>query len=84
MLTEHKHVLKALADALYERETLEADEIDAVIIEVAGADALPERPEPPAPESREKKEGLIIAPEAEEEAQEAAGMSPEGVVPETA
>ena len=43
LLQTHMPVLKALADALVERETLDAVEIDAIINEVGGPDLLPER-----------------------------------------
>ena len=43
LLRTHMPVLKALADALVERETLDAAEIDAIINEVGGPDLLPER-----------------------------------------
>ncbi len=43
LLRTHMPVLKALAEALVERETLAAPEIDVIIREVGGADLLPER-----------------------------------------
>ena len=43
LLRTHLPVLKALADALVERETLDAAEIDAIISEVGGPDLLPDR-----------------------------------------
>jgi len=43
LLRTHMPVLKALADALVERETLDAVEIDAIINAVGGPDLLPER-----------------------------------------
>ena len=43
LLRTHMPVLKALAEALVERETLDATEIDAIINEVGGPDLLPER-----------------------------------------
>ena len=53
MLTKHRAVLDALADALYEKETLEADEIDAIIERVGGPGLITPRtgkedkPKPP-------------------------------------
>ncbi len=43
LLQTHMPVLKALADALVERETLDATEIDAIINEIGGPDLLPDR-----------------------------------------
>ncbi len=43
LLRAQMPVLKALADALVERETLDATEIDAIIKEVGGPNLLPER-----------------------------------------
>lgn len=54
MLVKHENVLRALAEALFERETLESEEIDDIIRKHGGPDILPERPkdvekaEPPA------------------------------------
>ncbi len=78
-------MLKALAQALYERETLEAEEIDAIIIEAAGADILPKRlkthetaiaPEPPEASVEEHK--------SQEHEQTASDISTGDAVPETA
>ena len=48
VMVEHKEILLKMSDVLYERETLEADEIDAIIREVGGDDLLPDEPPPPA------------------------------------
>jgi cell division protease FtsH len=45
LLEKHRPVLDALSDALYERETLDADEIDAIIEQVGGPGLLPPKPE---------------------------------------
>ena len=84
MLSTHEAVLKALADALFERETLDAEEIDAIIVELAGNDVLPERPKPPVPEVKEEDQQHDTATSAKEQVREAKGMSPNGAVPETA
>jgi cell division protease FtsH len=52
MLKTHENILRALGDALFERETLASDEIDAIIRENGGGDFLPARPKP-----REKDPG---------------------------
>ena len=51
LLQAHMPVLKALADALVERETLDAAEIDAIINEVGGPELLPERNHDDAPKN---------------------------------
>jgi cell division protease FtsH len=45
MLVKHRAVLDALAEALYEKETLEADEIDAIIERVGGPGLVTPRPD---------------------------------------
>ena len=49
MLEKHTEVLHALANELFEKETLEAEEIDGIIERVGGMDVLPKRAEQPAP-----------------------------------
>jgi cell division protease FtsH len=43
MLTKHKDILVAIAEALYEKETLEANELDDIIRTHGGEDILPPR-----------------------------------------
>jgi len=43
LLQKHENVLRALAEELFERETLEAAEIDAIIVKEGGKDVLPRR-----------------------------------------
>ena len=62
MLQEHEKVLRALAEALFERETLDAAEIDAIIRENGGSEILTERPpDKPQPPRRPKN---VQAPDA--------------------
>jgi len=44
MLLKHEPVLRALAEALYDKETLDTHEIDAIIREHGGANVIPPRP----------------------------------------
>ncbi|MBI2434809.1 MAG: cell division protein FtsH, partial [Candidatus Hydrogenedentes bacterium] len=44
MLVKHEPILRALSEALYDKETLEAEEIDRIIREHGGADLIPPRP----------------------------------------
>ncbi len=82
LLTKHEKVLHALAEALYERETLESEEIDAIIREHGGADILPERPK--------DKEKVKVATEAVAGKKQPADKAPKpapvppGMVPDTA
>ena len=52
MLVKHRAILDALSEALYEKETLESDEIDAIIERLGGPGILPpkekkDKPKPP-------------------------------------
>ncbi|HOE65507.1 MAG TPA: ATP-dependent zinc metalloprotease FtsH, partial [Candidatus Hydrogenedentes bacterium] len=49
LLTQHKDLLTAIAEELFERETLDADEIDDIIRRHGGADLIPPPPEPAPP-----------------------------------
>jgi len=51
LLEKHVDVLKALGDELFERETLDALEVDAIIRRVGGEDLIP-----PLPESTDEPE----------------------------
>ncbi|MCK5863393.1 MAG: ATP-dependent zinc metalloprotease FtsH [Candidatus Hydrogenedentes bacterium] len=87
MLKKYEHVLKALADTLYERETLDADEIDVVIVDAAGPGVLPDRPKPPVPEEdKEQVEEVeaVVAAVAEEQVSDEKGITPDDTVSETA
>ncbi len=57
LLEKHFDVLKALGDELFERETLDAAEVNAIIRRVGGEDIIPPDPEPAG-----KEEGVVIAP----------------------
>ncbi|HOQ90996.1 MAG TPA: cell division protein FtsH, partial [Candidatus Hydrogenedentes bacterium] len=43
LLKRHQDVLKAIAEALYEKETLVKEEVEEIIRQVAGEDLLPKR-----------------------------------------
>ena len=59
LMDRHKGVLKAISEALVERETLEGEELDKVIRKHGGQDLLPKKDhEPPG-----AKPARIIAPE---------------------
>jgi cell division protease FtsH len=60
MLVEHKNILIALSEELFERETLDADEIDDLIRKHGGAHLLPAKKETP-PGTPPK--GIEIAPD---------------------
>ncbi|HDP35794.1 MAG TPA: ATP-dependent zinc metalloprotease FtsH [Candidatus Hydrogenedentes bacterium] len=84
MLKKRETALRALAEALYERETLESDEIDAIIVEALGPGVLPERPKPALPEMKEEKKEQVVERKPKERASKTKDMPPEGAVPETA
>lgn len=85
LLKKFEHVLKALAQALYERETLESEEINAVIVETAGADILPKRrhvdEQAAIPEKQDEAAGER---KPRERKNKVADIAPGGAVPETA
>ncbi|MCC6793553.1 MAG: ATP-dependent zinc metalloprotease FtsH [Candidatus Hydrogenedentes bacterium] len=60
MLLEHKDILIALSEELFERETLDADEIDDLIRKHGGAHLLPPKKETP---SGTPPKGIEIAPD---------------------
>ena len=84
MMLDHKEILVALAEALYERETLEAEEIDEIIRAHGGEHLLPPKPE------REqlvpgKKEGGVVSPSPGGEMEEdTSGLEPGDPVPDGA
>jgi len=85
LLRTHMPVLKALADALVERETLDAAEIDAIINEVGGPDLLPDRNHDDAPRNGEPvKEELPPPVPAPAPVNDTDGAMPGNAVPETA
>jgi cell division protease FtsH len=86
LLEKHQDILKVMAEALVERETLDAHEIDALIRENGGGDLLP----PPAPDQTPPPPAPMDPAPVEDGAP--AGSSPQvkpepvpgGAVPETA
>ena len=90
LLEKHLDVLKALGDALFERETLDVREVNEIIRQVGGDDLVPAQGPPAGPD-----EGVVVAPTADEVgAQPSEGGSgdsdspdrvpPGGIVPDTA
>jgi cell division protease FtsH len=84
IVVKHEKVLRALAEALVERETLEATEIDAIIREHGGKDLIP------SPRAREKgptpKRPVVVAPTTPASGQSDVGqdLGPGEIVPGTA
>jgi cell division protease FtsH len=82
MCTKHENILRAIAESLYEKETLEAHEIDALIIEHGGKDLLP------TPRQRDKdittKRPTIVAPSTQESVPDVTGINPGEAIPGTA
>jgi cell division protease FtsH len=87
LLLKHVDVLKALGDELFERETLDAKEVNAIIRRVGGPDLIPPDPEPKAAPA----EPVDIAPESStvlkeqkpEESESTDSMSSGGILPDT-
>jgi cell division protease FtsH len=84
LLEKHENVLRAIADELYERETLESHEIDALIRKHGGEDLLPQR-EPKEKKEAEREGSAGNTPDAEDEnGEEEATDMPGDIVPDTA
>jgi cell division protease FtsH len=84
MLLTHERLLHALAKALYEKETLESEEIDRIISDNGGGEYLPPRP---AGESKSKSRFLSTdQPPAPAETPESPepGLPPGDIVPNIA
>jgi len=87
ILSKHIDVLKALGDELFERETLDAKEVNAIIRRVGGPDLIPPDPAPKVT----PVEPMDIAPESttvlrengEAEGGSSDSVSPGGIVPDT-
>jgi cell division protease FtsH len=90
LLSKHIDVLKALGDELFERETLDAKEVNAIIRRVGGPDLIPPDPAPKASPA-EPVEPVDIAPEStavlrensEPESGSKDSASPGGILPDT-
>ncbi len=83
LLKKHEQVLKALAQALFEQETLEADEIDEIITNIAGPGVLPKRPKP-EPSDNDQDKNKEKDKQREKHAPEVNNIAPDGAMPETA
>lgn len=85
MLTQYEHVLRKLAEALYEKETLLSEEIDALIVETAGENILPVRPKSPEePAIPEPVQPPPLEAKPIEDAKDLKDVSPGNAVPEIA
>ena len=84
IMIDHKPVLVALAEALYEKETLEAAEIDEIIRKTGGEDLLPPRQETKKETAVHKPEGVVVAPPPSESETDVGGAEPDGAVPDGA
>ena len=82
MLTQHKDLLVAIAEDLYERETLDADEIDDIIRRNGKADLIPPRSEPAA--TPPSKPAAAVPPPVPSDAPGVGPMGPGEIVPGTA
>ncbi len=81
IVLEHRTVLDAIAEALVERETLEADELDTIIREHGGEDLIPARPEP-TPEPVPPEEVATPKPVRPDEP-ELGDVAPPEILPDT-
>ncbi|MCC6145711.1 MAG: ATP-dependent zinc metalloprotease FtsH [Candidatus Hydrogenedentes bacterium] len=81
MLEQHEGILRALSEALFEKETLEAREIDEIILRLGGKEILP--PRPAGEHKRDTRNQTIIAPQPGPGlGDDVQGMSPGGILPE--
>ena len=81
IVLEHREVLDAIAEALVERETLEAGELDAIIREHGGEDLVPPRTEP-APEPPPPRKTAAPRPVRPDEP-EVGDVAPPEILPDT-
>ncbi len=84
LLETNKHVLVAIAEALFERETLESAEIDAVIVEAAGPDFLPVREKIVHEEKKPESVATVREGLPEERTDSPADLASGRIAPETA
>ncbi len=83
MMIDHKDILVALAEALYERETLEAHEIDEIITANGGKHLLPPEPAKDKHVPGRREEGVVVSPPpGGEMSDETAGMEPGDPLPD--
>jgi cell division protease FtsH len=81
MLEKNEAILRALSEALFEKETLEAREIDEIIVRLGGKDILP--PRPTGEHKRDSRNQTVIAPQPGPGlGDDVQGISPGGILPE--
>ncbi len=83
MLTRHKDLLTAIAEELFERETLDADEIDDIIRRSGGADLIPPPPEPAPPQEPAPKPAAAPPPSVPADVPDIGKLKPGEIVPGT-
>jgi len=83
VMVKHKDILLKMSDVLYERETLEAEEIDDIIREMGAEDLLPkEDPKPePKPEAAKAKAEPETKPEEPADSNPIDGVGPGDFLP---
>ncbi|HIJ64974.1 MAG TPA: cell division protein FtsH, partial [Candidatus Hydrogenedentes bacterium] len=84
MVEKHKDILTALAEALVERETLEGEEVDAIIRKHGGADLLPAKQADTEKAGPRKPADVARGKPASETTPEVKDVPPGDVVPDTA
>jgi len=85
MLMKHRDILNAIAEALFERETLESDEIDDIIRKIGGDGLIP--PKTPEEDKSKKESSTAKAPEQPVEdipAENVPSIPPGPIIPDTA
>ena len=80
MLIEHKHILVALSEELYERETLDSEEIDALIRKHGAEHLLPIKKESP-PGTPYKPSGHAPSKTPKPEPEIGGGLGPGDMIP---
>ncbi len=83
LLTQHKDLLTAIAEELFERETLDADEIDDIIRRHGGADLIPPPPEPAPPQEPAPKPAAAPPPSVSADVPDIGKLKPGEIVPGT-
>ncbi len=80
---KHENILRALAEELYEKETLEAEEIDAIIRAHGGEELLP-KPREREKEPAAKRPVMVTPSQVSEQPGEIGEIGPGDIVPGTA
>ncbi|MDP7639619.1 MAG: cell division protein FtsH, partial [Candidatus Hydrogenedentes bacterium] len=88
LITKHRAVLDAVAEALVDKETLDAWELDDIIKKIGGEDLLSDKPVSTQPKRQRPspvvKEDVPEEPKSPEEPEDLGDVPPGDILPDTA